>query len=141
TFAGTYPGTFGDLAPANAAGLKVPVKVRAAANGDVLIAEYGSHRIRLVSGGIANTIAGIADDPGSGGDGAAATAAHLDGPADAFRDANGNTYIADSNNHRIRKIDGNTGVITTVAGTGLPGYSGNGGPAVQAQLRNPVCVV
>jgi sugar lactone lactonase YvrE len=141
TFAGTYPGTFGDLGPANAAGLKIPIKVRVAANGDVLIAEYGSHRIRLISNGTATTIAGIADSPGAGGDGGLATAAHLNAPADAFKDAAGNVYIADSTNHRIRKINGATGVITTIAGTGTPGFSGNNGPATQAQLNNPVCIV
>lgn len=142
TFAGTFPGTFGDFAPAEAAGLKLPLKARVAANGDVLIAEFGSHRVRLISDatGLAMPVAGRPDDPGFSGDGGLATNARLNGPADAFRDAAGNIYIADSNNHRIRKVDP-AGIITTIAGTGQPGFDGNGGPAVQAKLRQPVCVV
>lgn len=141
TFAGTYPGTFGDFAPASAVGLKVPIKSRATPSGDVLIAEYGSDRVRRISNGTAIPVAGVPDDPGFSGDGGPATDAQLDGPSDASQDAAGNVYIADSRNHRIRKIDAATGKISTIAGTGTPGYAGNGGLATQAQLNTPVCVL
>jgi len=73
------------------------------------------------------------------GDGAAASLAQLNAPAGLARDSQGNIYIADSANHRVRKItpDGN---ITTVAGNGLPGFSGDGGPAINAQLNAPLAV-
>ncbi|MEW6272770.1 MAG: hypothetical protein AB1689_26125, partial [Thermodesulfobacteriota bacterium] len=141
TFAGTFPGTFGDFGPPGVAGLKGPLKPRVAPNGDVVIAEYNSHVVRLISGGTVFTVAGDADNPGFSGDNGDATNARLNGPADAFMDASGNIYIADSKNNRIRRIDGASGNITTIAGTGAAGYAGNGGPATQAMLNNPVCVV
>lgn len=141
TFAGTYPGTFGDFAPASAVGLKVPTKSRVTPNGDVLIAEYGSDRVRRISNGTAMPVAGVPDDPGFSGDGGPAIDAQLDGPSDASQDAAGNVYIADSRNHRIRKIDAATGNISTIAGNGTPGYFGNGGLATAAQLNTPVCVL
>lgn len=141
TFAGTYPGTFGDFAPASAVGLKVPTKSRVAPNGDVLIAEYGSDRVRRIVNDTAVPVAGVPDDPGFSGDGGPATEAQLDGPSDASQDDAGNVYIADSRNHRIRKIDAVTGNISTIAGTGAPGYAGNGGLAKDAQLNTPVCVL
>jgi sugar lactone lactonase YvrE len=74
--------------------------------------------------------------PGYNGDGKLATESSLANPYDVRLDSKGNVYIADTSNHRIRKVD-RKGVITTVAGTGVPGYSGNGGPAVNAQLKKP----
>lgn len=74
--------------------------------------------------------------PGYGGDGGPATLARLRYPTDAVTAPDGSLYVADHQNHRIRKIDPG-GVITTVAGTGLPGYTGDGGPATLARLFNP----
>jgi DNA-binding beta-propeller fold protein YncE len=71
------------------------------------------------------------------GDGGPATQAKLDQPFDVLIDAAGNLYFSDTNNHAVRKVDGKSGVITTVAGTGTKGFSGDGGPAVKAQLFEP----
>lgn len=71
------------------------------------------------------------------GDYCAATSASLSGPVSVISDRNGNLYIADYTNHRIRKIDTATGIISTVAGTGVQGFSGDGALAANAQLRYP----
>ncbi|MFN2505617.1 MAG: hypothetical protein ABR540_15535 [Acidimicrobiales bacterium] len=76
---------------------------------------------------------------GFSGDGGPATAAQINGPNDAVVDAAGNVYIADTQNHRIRRVTP-AGVITTVAGTGAPGFSGDGGPSASAQLDGPSSV-
>ena len=78
---------------------------------------------------------------GFAGDGGLATAAELNGPTDVFKDAAGNTYIADRNNNRVRKVNP-AGIISTIAGTGVAGYTGDGGLATAARLRHPngVCV-
>ncbi|MCA1684277.1 MAG: hypothetical protein LC708_04025, partial [Actinobacteria bacterium] len=73
-------------------------------------------------------------------DGAAAVDAALNSPEDVARDAAGNLYIADAGHHRLRKVDAATGTITTVAGTGEPAFSGDGGPATSAGLNYPTGV-
>ncbi len=73
---------------------------------------------------------------GFSGDGGAAAAAQLNNPVGVAPDGAGNLYIADTDNHRIRKVDA-AGVISTVAGNGTEGYSGDGGAAVGAQLNYP----
>ena len=85
--------------------------------------------------GIITTIAGTGQ-PGFSGDGGSATAAQLNQPEDMEVDRAGNLYIADSANNRIRKVD-TSGIITTFAGTGKPGHSGDGGPATAANIGNP----
>ncbi|HAO79346.1 MAG TPA: hypothetical protein DCQ92_10275 [Verrucomicrobia subdivision 3 bacterium] len=87
---------------------------------------------------IITTVAGT-NTPGSAGDGGQATSARLNLPQSVVLDAAGNFYIADYNNHRVRKVS-TTGVITTIAGTGTPGKSGNGGPAISATLYEPSAV-
>ena len=72
-----------------------------------------------------------------GGDGGAATAAALNMPHEVQFDSAGNMYIAERDNHVVRKIEAKTGIISTFAGTGMPGFSGDGGPAARAQLRQP----
>jgi DNA-binding beta-propeller fold protein YncE len=72
-----------------------------------------------------------------GGDGGAATAAALNMPHEIQFDSAGNIYIAERDNHVVRKVEANTGIISTFAGTGMPGFSGDGGPAARAQLRQP----
>jgi DNA-binding beta-propeller fold protein YncE len=79
------------------------------------------------------TLAGIGTR-GYGGDGGPAIRAQLDQPEGMVFDAAGNLYVADSANNRIRKIDAR-GIITTIAGTGVAGYSGDGGPALAAKLQ------
>ena len=71
------------------------------------------------------------------GDGGPATTAALNMPHEIQFDAPGNLYIAERDNHVIRKVEAKTGIVSTLAGTGVPGFSGDGGPAAQAQLRQP----
>ena len=85
------------------------------------------------------TLAGTGTS-GYSGDGGDATAAALDTPAGIALDSSGHLFIADSKNNVVREVDLATGVITTAAGTGVAGYSGNGGPATAARLYNPVGV-
>ena len=87
---------------------------------------------------IITTIAGNGAS-GYSGDGGPATSAQINNAVGLAVDGEGNRYIADQNNHRIRKIDRN-GVITTLAGTGVAGFSGDGGPAAQAQINGPTGV-
>jgi len=75
------------------------------------------------------------------GDGGPATDASLNMPHELVFDAAGNIYVAERDNHVIRKIDGRSGIISTVAGTGTPGFGGDGGPGAQSQLRQPHSVV
>ncbi len=92
-----------------------------------------SHKIlKLDTSGVINTVAGTGVS-GYSGDGGPATQAKLYYPKDVEIDSTGNIYIADYSNNRIRKINTN-GIITTVAGNGMPGHSGDGGPATQAKL-------
>ncbi|MCB4792555.1 MAG: carboxypeptidase regulatory-like domain-containing protein [Elusimicrobia bacterium] len=106
------------------------------ASGNVYIADYGNHRIRKVNtSGIISTIAGTGT-AGYAGDGGSAVFAKLNGPSGVTVDSSGNLYIADNGNHRIRKVN-TSGIISTIAGTGAAGYSGDGGSAVLARLRNP----
>src|SRR5262249_38566590 len=74
---------------------------------------------------------------GFAGDGGPATAALLTGPFEVAFDPAGNLYFSDTFNHRIRRVDARTGVITTVAGNGNAGHSGDGGPATRASLNEP----
>jgi DNA-binding beta-propeller fold protein YncE len=71
------------------------------------------------------------------GDGGSATAAALNMPHEIQFDSAGNIYIAERDNHVVRKVEAKTGIISTFAGTGMPGFSGDGGPAARAQLRQP----
>ncbi len=82
------------------------------------------------------TVAGTGS-AGYNGDGIAATSAQLFYAFGVYVDGSGNIYIVDNNNFRIRKVSGNTGIISTVAGTGLSGYNGDGIAATSAGLNNP----
>ena len=140
TFAGTgTPGYSGDGGPASAAQLNYPMSVCADASGNVYIPDRFNHRIRKVDAvtGIISTIAGTGT-PGYSGDGGPAGTAQLHYPAGISIDLAGNLYVADLSNYRIRKIDAVTGIITTIAGTGVATYSGDGGPATAAALRLPL---
>lgn len=132
-------GTMGynnDGIQATAAELNYPTGVALDEMGNVYISDYGNHRIRMVdiSNGIISTYAGDGT-PGSNGDGSPATAAQLNYPAGVAFDINGNLYIADEHNNKVREVDSLTGIITTVAGNGAVGNSGDGGLAIAAELQ------
>jgi sugar lactone lactonase YvrE len=137
-------GLSGDLGPATSAAMNYPFAVALDGNGNVYIADYSNNRIRRVdsSTGTITTAAGTGTGIGGySGDSGLATAALLNGPQGIAADALGNLFIADSNNHRVRRVDAVTGVITTFAGTGTSGYSGDGGPATSAQIGSPLGLV
>ncbi len=137
TVAGTgWYGYSGDGGAATAARLRQPYGVAVDAAGNLYIADEFNHRIRKVdTGGAISTVAGSGTE-GYSGDGGLATATQLNTPTGVAVDAAGNLYIADQNNQRIRKVD-TGGAITTVAGTGGYGYSGDGVAATAAQLYGP----
>ena len=137
TIAGTEESGFsGDGGAAVQAQLNLPHGVAVDGSGNVYIADTNNHRIRRVdSSGTTTTIAGTGVS-GFSGDGGAAVQARLNSPHGVAVDGSGNVFIADTNNHRIRRVD-SSGTITTIAGTGVSGFSGDGGPAVQAQLYLP----
>ena len=137
TVAGTgTTGFSGDGDPATAAQLNSPSGMAVDGSGNLYIADTGNHRIRkLDAEGTITTVAGTGTS-GFNGDGGPATEAQLNDPHGVSVDGSGNLYIADTGNHRIRKVDAD-GTITTVAGTRTQGFGGDGGPATEAQLRNP----
>jgi glucose/arabinose dehydrogenase len=129
TFAGNGTAGFaGDGGPATTAQLRFPDAVAVARDGSVLIADRGNERVRRVSPG--GTITTVAGDGTAGftGDGGPAAAAELNGPVGVAVAPDGGVLIADSENQRVRRVSPD-GTITTVAGTGTLGYSGDGGPA------------
>ena len=150
----------GDGGPAGAALLRCPTDVHLDGAGNMYIADTSNHAVRKVTAatGIISTVAGghFYEVPGGvfvqrvcsmSGDGGPATAAYLCDPKAAVADAAGNVYIADTRNHRIRRV-APSGVITTIAGTGLSvhwssypigasGFSGDDGPATSAQMSGP----
>ena len=140
TIAGTGERGFGgDGGPATQAQLDDPTGVAVDGAGTLYIADQYNHRIRRVdSTGTITTIAGTGE-LGFGGDGGPAIKAQLDDPTGVAVDGAGTLYIADQYNHRIRRVD-STGTITTIAGTGERGFSGDSGPATQAQLDDPTGV-
>ena len=135
------PGFAGDGGPAEAALLNGPQRLRVTALADrVFIVDTGNHRIRKIQGGLMLTVVGNGTPGGVGafgGDGGQAREALLDAPTGLAFDEQINLYIADTGNHRVRKMDWATGVLTTIAGDGTPGFAGDGGPAAQAQLQAP----
>ena len=141
TVAGTGNFAFnGDDIPAISANLNDPSGIAFDGAGNLYISDTDHDRIRRVDvvTGIIKTVAGLGVR-GDDGDGQAATAAKLNSPYHITVDALGNLFIADDRNHRVRKVS--NGIITTVAGTGQSGYSGDNQPATSAQLQNPRGVV
>ncbi len=138
TIAGTgTPGHSGDNLEATNAQLRRPDNIVIDPAGNLYISEYGNEDIRKVNTtGIITTIAGTGT-AGYNGDNILATAAQLNDPFGLVIDASGNLIFSDNGNFRIRKIDMATGVITTIAGTGTNGYSGDGVPATDAELISP----
>jgi sugar lactone lactonase YvrE len=126
----------GDGGAASAATLQEPWCITLGTDGILYIADRDNHAIRTVdAAGVIATIAGTGDR-GFAGDGGLAVEAKLSRPQGIAVDAEGNVYFADSDNHVIRRVDPH-GLITTVAGTGVSGNSGDGGLAVDAQLADP----
>ncbi len=127
----------GDGGPATSAILYNPYGAVPGSGGSLYVVDYGNARIRKVApGGAIATIAGNGAS-GYSGDGGPAVSAQLNGPIDVAEDPSGNLYIADYGNHTIRKVD-TGGIISTFAGTGVPGFAGDGGPAISAQLKYPM---
>ena len=136
TCQGTVEGCLGDGGPATSAFIDDPEGVAVDAQGAVYFADYALHRVRKVSpSGIISTIAGTGK-LGFSGDGGPATQAQLYEPKGVAVDRKGNLYIADSSNNRVRKVS-RGGKITTYAGTGKAGFSGDGGPATRAKMYAP----
>jgi streptogramin lyase len=138
TVAGTgTAGYSGDGGPATAARLQSPHGVAVDSAGNLYIADSPNQRIRKVSpNGIITTVAGTGSS-GYNGDNIQATAARLNYPKGVEVGPDGALYIGDANNHRVRRVDLSTGVITTVAGTGSAGSTGDGGAATSARLNTP----
>ncbi|HTB05832.1 MAG TPA: T9SS type A sorting domain-containing protein [Bacteroidia bacterium] len=138
TIAGNgFFGFSGDGGPAKSAELNGPMGVFGENSGNVLISDIGNDRVRKVNtSGIISTIAGTGTY-GFSGDGGPATLASFRDPIALAEDTKGDIFIVDVFNSRIRKIDHSTGIITTVVGCGVRGYSGDGGPATLAELYYP----
>ncbi len=130
----------GDGGLATSAELWFPADIAFDGAGDLYIADSAGddNRIRKVTNGIINTVAGVGTS-GYNGDNIQATTAELSGPRGIVVDGAGNLCIADSGNNRIRKVTPG-GIISTVAGNGTAGYGGDGGPATSAELNNPTSV-
>jgi sugar lactone lactonase YvrE len=144
TVAGDGGEQLGDGGPATEAGLCGTTDVALDAEGNMYISDTGIYcngpggfSVRKVdTDGTITTIAGTGGVYGFSGDGGPATKAKLNFPNAVAVDREGNLYISDGDNYRIRKVD-KDGIITTFAGTGEKGYSGDGGPATSAKLREP----
>jgi RHS repeat-associated protein len=131
-----YGGFSGDGGPALEAELNLPGGIAVGPDGSIYIADTGNHRIRRIDrNGIITTVAGDGSYRHSG-DGKPAVDASLNSPSDVAVGPDGSLYIADTENSRIRRVSPN-GIITTVAGIGPRGFSGDGGPATKAQLNLP----
>ena len=141
TIAGNGNAAFsGDGGPAATAGLNHPRGLAVDSSGNVYISDVDNLRIRKISpDGMISTIAG-SGIPGDSGDGGLAVNASLSDVTGLALDTAGNLYIADAGNRRIRKVTPG-GIISTVAGTGVQGFSGDGGPATDAQLNRPTSVI
>ncbi|MGW4596232.1 NHL domain-containing protein [Streptomyces sp. NPDC004457] len=138
TVAGTGAAAFGgDGGPATAARLNLPTGVAVGGDGVLYVAEYVNNRVRKIAAdGTISTVAGTGA-VGFAGDGGPAVSAQLNRPHAVAVDGEGVLYIADGENHRVRKVTAD-GKIGTVAGTGAAGFAGDGGPAASAQLYLPV---
>jgi sugar lactone lactonase YvrE len=135
---GSPTGGCGDGSAATSANLTSPNSVVLDSSGNIYIADSGDNRIRevTISTGNISTVAGNGT-PGYSGDGGAATSAEIDGPNGAALDSSGNIYISDTQDRRIRVVNPGTGHISTLAGNGTQGATGNGGPAISAELDDP----
>jgi Putative Ig domain/NHL repeat len=132
-------GYSGNGGPATAAMLNYPFAVAVDGSGNVFFSDQGNNCIREVvkATGTILTVAGTPGGGGYGGDGGPATSATLNQPNGVAVDNSGNLFISDWHNNRIREVVKATGNIMTIAGTGTPGFSGDGGAAVAARVNFP----
>jgi sugar lactone lactonase YvrE len=135
TFIGSTLGYDGDQHPPLSTELYLSAGILQLSSSSMMVVDGGNTRVRRLSGGSVNTVAG-----GFIGDNGPATSAAMVFPQGVAFDKTGNLFVVEFGGHRIRKVD-TTGKITTVAGTGVSGYSGDGGPATSAQLYFPQAVV
>lgn len=137
-FAGTgVKGFSGDGGPATEAQLSFPTGIARGPDGALYVCDTLNHRIRKVTrDGKISIVAGTGN-PGWSGDGGPATAAKLHEPYEVRFDSTGNIFWVERLSHSVRKYDAKTGIITTIAGTGTAGFSGDDGPATRAQLNEP----
>ena len=138
TVAGTgFTGTFADSSIAATTSIGKPYRIALDRFGNMYIGESNLHQVcKMNAAGYLTTVAGD-DSTAYSGDGVPATTAAISVPSGLATDAAGNLYISDITNQRIRKVDAVTGIISTVAGTGIPGFNGDGGFATASQLSNP----
>jgi hypothetical protein len=131
-------GFSGDGGPATQALLDVPNTIAVDANGNLFISDANNNRVRRVDArsGIIDTVLGTGE-PGYNGDGADARETQIGLVNGLALDAAGNLYFSDASNNRVRRVDAQTKIVTTVAGTGEPGFAGDGGSALEARLRYP----
>lgn len=144
TAAGTTAGFGGDNGPATSAQLNQPFGVAVDRAGNIFIADSANNAIREVTpaDGKINTVAGQGGVAGYSGDGGSATSATLQYPIGIAVDAGGSLYIADNRNNVVRKVTGDANhTISTIAGNGTAGYSGDNGPAFTARLSNPTNMI
>lgn len=133
-------GFSGDEGPAREATLSPAAGIELGPDGSLYIADTENHRVRVVDPqGLIHTLAGTGE-AGFSGDGGPATLARLNGPQRLHLDGS-RLLIADSRNHAIRALDLDSGVLTTLAGTGAPGFAGDEGPATQATLQFPSAAI
>ncbi|MEX2303833.1 MAG: hypothetical protein WD733_23010 [Bryobacterales bacterium] len=139
TIAGTgQSGYSGDGGQGTKAQVANPYGLTLGPDGALYICEEDGHRIRRLDmkTGVISTVAGNGE-PGYSGDGGPALEAKLNEPYEVRFDSDGNMFFVEMRNHLVRRVDSKTRIISTVAGTGEPGFSGDGGPAKQAQFRQP----
>ncbi|HEX3869251.1 MAG TPA: hypothetical protein VHV77_02315 [Pirellulales bacterium] len=139
TVAGTgKPGNNGDSGLATAINIDQPFGVEIGPDGSLYITEVGQHRVRRLdlANGQLTTVAGCGKK-GYSGDGGPALDAELNEPYEVRFNRAGNMLFVEMKNHVIRRVDAKTGEITTITGTGRPGFSGDGGPATQAMFSSP----
>ena len=138
---GGYGGLSSDGVPGTSARLATPTGVAVDSCGNLLIADSSDSRIRMLAAGsgIITTVAG-GGMSGFSGDGGAGTSARLTFPWGVAVDGGGNIFITDSSNDRIRRVAAGSGIITTVSGSGVSGFSGDGGPSTSARLSSPRAV-
>jgi len=139
TVCGTgQPDNNGDAGKATQVNVGAPFGVEIGPDGALYVTEVGNHRVLRVDlkTGQLTTVAGCGRQ-GYSGDGGLATEAALNEPYEVRFDKDGNMYFVEMRNHIIRKVDAKTRTISTIAGVGKPGYGGDGGPATEAQFKNP----